>query len=43
MAARVELDESGVAHGVIYDDEAGGSKRLQRARTVAVAGYSTET
>ncbi|WP_068185653.1 GMC family oxidoreductase [Mycobacterium sp. UM_CSW] len=43
MAARVELDESGAARGVVYYDEAGGTERLQRAKAVAVAGYSIET
>jgi Choline dehydrogenase and related flavoproteins len=44
MAARVELDQtSGRAVGVVYHDEVGGAERLQRARVVAVAGYSIET
>jgi choline dehydrogenase-like flavoprotein len=44
MAARVELDDAtGLARGVVYFDEAGGAERLQRARYVAVAGYSIET
>ena len=43
MAARVELDEAGAARGVVYFDEAGGIERLQRAKAVAVAGYSIET
>ncbi len=43
MAARVELDESGRAAGVVYYDEAGRAEHLQRARFVAVAGYSIET
>jgi len=44
MAARVELDDAtGRAVGVVYFDEAGGVERLQRARYVAVAGYSIET
>jgi choline dehydrogenase-like flavoprotein len=43
MAARVELDETGAARGVVYYDEAGGTERLQRAKAVAVAGYSIET
>ncbi len=43
MASRVELDESGRARGVVYVDGAGGAERLQRARYVAVAGYSIET
>ncbi len=44
MAARVEIDDaSGRALGVVYHDEVGGAQRLQRARFVAVAGYSIET
>ncbi|MCV7031895.1 GMC family oxidoreductase [Mycobacterium sherrisii] len=43
MAARVELDESGSARGVVYYDTVGGSERLQKAKVVAVAGYSIET
>lgn len=43
MAARVELDENGSARGVVYYDTVGGSERLQRAKVVAVAGYSIET
>jgi choline dehydrogenase-like flavoprotein len=43
MASRVELDESGAARGVVYYDEVGGKERLQRAKVVAVAGYSIET
>lgn len=43
MAARVELDEAGSARGVVYYDETGGTERLQRAKVVAVAGYSIET
>jgi choline dehydrogenase-like flavoprotein len=43
MAARVELDDTGAARGVVYYDEAGGIERLQRAKVVAVAGYSIET
>jgi choline dehydrogenase-like flavoprotein len=43
MAARVELDEAGRARGVVYLTETGGQERLQRARFVAVAGYSIET
>lgn len=41
MAARVELDEAGNASGVTYfaDDK----ERFQRAKVVAVAGYSIET
>jgi choline dehydrogenase-like flavoprotein len=44
MAARVELDETGRARGVVYvreDDPA--TPRLQRAKVVALAGYSIET
>ncbi|MGH3405505.1 MAG: GMC family oxidoreductase [Streptosporangiaceae bacterium] len=44
MAARVEIDDAtGKAAGVVYHDEAGGPEKLQRARFVAVAGYSIET
>jgi choline dehydrogenase-like flavoprotein len=44
MAARVEIDDNtGLATGVVYHDEVGGKERLQRARYVAVAGYSIET
>jgi choline dehydrogenase-like flavoprotein len=44
MAARIELDEStGRAVGVVYYDEVGAVEKLQRARFVAVAGYSIET
>ncbi|HET7387395.1 MAG TPA: GMC family oxidoreductase [Nocardioidaceae bacterium] len=43
MAARVELDEKGRARGVVYYDEHGGAEKLQRARFVAIAGYSIET
>jgi choline dehydrogenase-like flavoprotein len=43
MAARIPLDESGAARGVVYYDEVGGKERLQRAKVVAVAGYSIET
>ncbi|GGB35196.1 glucose dehydrogenase [Flexivirga endophytica] len=43
MAARIELDESGRARGVVYLSEPGGAERLQRAKFVAVAGYSIET
>jgi choline dehydrogenase-like flavoprotein len=44
MAARVEVDDAtGRALGVVYHDEVGGAQRLQRARFVAVAGYSIET
>lgn len=44
MVARVEMDEAtGRARGVVYHDEVGGAEILQRARFVAVAGYSIET
>jgi len=44
MAARVEVDQAtGRATGVVYHDEVGGAEILQRARFVAIAGYSIET
>ncbi|MGN6781127.1 MAG: GMC oxidoreductase [Marmoricola sp.] len=44
MAARIEIDDNtGLARGVVYHDEIGGEEKLQRARYVAVAGYSIET
>ncbi len=44
MALRVEIDQStGLARGVVYTTEVGGAQRLQRARFVAIAGYSIET
>jgi choline dehydrogenase-like flavoprotein len=44
MALRVELEpDTGRARGVVYTQEATGTQRLQRARFVAVAGYSIET
>ncbi len=43
MAARVELDAKGQAAGVSYIREGDHVERLQRARIVAVAGYSIET
>jgi choline dehydrogenase-like flavoprotein len=44
MAARIELDHgTGKAVGVVYHDEVGGAEILQRARFVAIAGYSIET
>ncbi|MGH3721266.1 MAG: GMC family oxidoreductase [Pseudonocardiaceae bacterium] len=44
MALRVELDESsGLAGGVCYRVEGERTDRLQRARFVAIAGYSIET
>ena len=43
MAARVELDETGRAQGVTYFQEGEQTEHLQRARFVAIAGYSIET
>jgi hypothetical protein len=44
MAARVELvPDTDRAAGVVYYDEVGGAEKLQRARLVAIAGYSIET
>jgi choline dehydrogenase-like flavoprotein len=43
MAARVELDETGNARGVTYFAENAETERFQRAKVVAVAGYSIET
>lgn len=44
MAVRVELDEdTGRARGVVYVREGEETQHLQRARFVAVAGYSIET
>ncbi|MGH7912055.1 MAG: GMC oxidoreductase, partial [Candidatus Dormibacteraceae bacterium] len=43
MALQVEVDEGGRATGVVYQEEASGERRRQRARVVAVAGYSIET
>jgi choline dehydrogenase-like flavoprotein len=43
MASRVELDETGRARGVVYLPQPGGPERLQRAKFVAIAGYSIET
>jgi choline dehydrogenase-like flavoprotein len=44
MAVRIEIDDaSGRAAGVVYATEADGQHHLQRARAVAVAGYSIET
>ncbi len=44
MASRVEIDpSSGRATGVAYVAEGEGDERRQRARVVAVAGYSIET
>jgi choline dehydrogenase-like flavoprotein len=41
MASRVELDEAGNASGVTYITDS--QERRQRAKVVAVAGYSIET
>jgi choline dehydrogenase-like flavoprotein len=44
MALAVEIDDaSGAARGVSYVSEQDGRQRLQRARAVAVCGYSIET
>ncbi len=43
MAARVEIDSAGRASGVTYIREGEHAQRMQRARIVAVAGYSIET
>ena len=44
MALRIEIDDAtGRALGVVYAREPGGPLRWQRARAVAVAGYSIET
>ncbi|HEY8451026.1 MAG: GMC family oxidoreductase [Micromonosporaceae bacterium] len=43
MAARIELDRTGRASGVVYLREGDRAPRCQRARFVAVAGYSIET
>lgn len=44
MALQVEIEpDTGRARGVVYAEESTGSHRLQRARFVAVAGYSIET
>jgi choline dehydrogenase-like flavoprotein len=43
MAARIETDAAGRATGVTYVREGEGVERMQRAWTVAVAGYSIET
>jgi choline dehydrogenase-like flavoprotein len=43
MAARVEIDSAGRASGVTYIREGEHVERMQRARSVAVAGYSIET
>ena len=41
MVSRVAIGEDGLATGVVY--RRGGVERFQRARVVAVAGYSIET
>ena len=44
MALRVDIDDAtGRARGVVYTSGTGKAPRLQRARVVAVAGYSIET
>jgi choline dehydrogenase-like flavoprotein len=44
MALRVDIDDAtGRARGVVYTSGTGNAHRLQRARVVAVAGYSIET
>jgi choline dehydrogenase-like flavoprotein len=43
MAARIELNERGHASGVTYFAEGSEQERRQRAKVVAVAGYSIET
>src|ERR671932_281580 len=44
MALQVDIEQdTGLARGVVYATEADGAHRLQRARYVAVAGYSIET
>jgi choline dehydrogenase-like flavoprotein len=44
MALQVGIEQdSGRARGVVYATESDGAHRLQRARYVAVAGYSIET
>jgi choline dehydrogenase-like flavoprotein len=43
MAARIEIDSAGRATGVTYIHEGDHVERMQRARCVAVAGYSIET
>ncbi|MGH7721835.1 MAG: GMC family oxidoreductase [Candidatus Dormibacteria bacterium] len=44
MALRVEMDDAtGLARGVVHVSQADGAERLQRARLVAVCGYSIET
>ncbi len=43
MACRIELDEAGNASGVAYFADGSSQERRQRAKVVAVAGYSIET
>jgi len=44
MASRIEIDEaSGRATGVVYMGEGSNTEHLQRAKVIAVAGYSIET
>lgn len=43
MAGRIELDKHGKACGVTYFGAHGGQERFQRAKVIAVAGYSIET
>jgi choline dehydrogenase-like flavoprotein len=44
MASRIEIDRaSGRATGVAYMSENSNTERLQRAKVIAVAGYSIET
>ncbi|MEO6955133.1 MAG: GMC family oxidoreductase, partial [Antricoccus sp.] len=43
MVSRVELDDRGRASGVVYVNEVGGKEHFQKARFVAIAGYSIET
>jgi len=42
-AIRVEVDDADRATGVVYIDRRSGERRMQRAASVAVAGYSIET
>ncbi|HLI36897.1 MAG TPA: GMC family oxidoreductase [Streptosporangiaceae bacterium] len=43
MASAIPLDEAGNARGVAYFAEGDRTERMQRARMVALAGYSIET
>ncbi|HEY5303299.1 MAG TPA: GMC family oxidoreductase [Acidimicrobiales bacterium] len=44
MASRIEIDQaSGRATGVVYMSENSNTEHLQRAKVIAVAGYSIET